>query len=76
MELKEFIENFMDQFDEVDVNEISENTKFHELEDWTSLVALSVMAMVDEEYDVALTGEEMRKAETIGDLYNLVVSKL
>ena len=76
MDIKRFIENFADLFDETDPATISAATKFKELEEWSSLVALSVIAMVDEEYDIQLKADEMRKANTIQELYDLVSSKL
>ena len=56
MEIKEFIENFADQFDETDASVLTPETVFHELEDYSSLVALSIIAMIDEEYGVTLKG--------------------
>ena len=47
MELNEFIENFAEQFDDTDASEIKADTVFKELDEWSSLVALSVIAMVD-----------------------------
>ena len=76
MELKEFIANFLDQFDNEPQEELTEQTRFHELDGWSSLVALSVMAMVDEEYDVQLKADEMRSAETLGDLFRIVKSHM
>ena len=67
--MEKFIFSFADLFDET-------ATRFRELSEWSSLTALSVMAMVDEEYDVQLTGDEMRSVHTIEELYNLVQSKL
>lgn len=75
MELKEFIANFADQFDDTDAGELTPETKFRELDEWSSLIALSVIAMVDEEYDVALKGDDIRGANTIEDLFNIVKSK-
>ena len=75
MELNEFIENFASQFDETDASEFTAETVFHELEEWSSLIALSLIAMVDEEYDITLKGDDMRKAETIGELFNIVEAK-
>ena len=75
MEIKEFIENFIDQFEDAPSCELTAETNFRELDGWSSIVALSVMAMVDDEYDVQLTADEMRSANTIGDLFNTVVSK-
>ena len=54
MELKEFIQNFADQFDDTDTSVFTQETKFKELEEWSSLTALSVIAMIDEEYDVKI----------------------
>ncbi|AGB29471.1 hypothetical protein Prede_2198 [Prevotella dentalis DSM 3688] len=76
MELKDFIENFANQFDETDAQEIKANTKFHELDEWSSLIALSVIAMVDEEYDVAIKGEDIKNSVTVEELFNTVKSKL
>lgn len=76
MELKDFIENFADQFDETDASEIMAETEFKELDEWSSLIALSVIAMVDEEYDVTIKGDDIRNSITIEDLYNIVKSKL
>lgn len=75
MELNEFIENFANQFDETDASEFTAETVFHELEEWSSLIALSLIAMVDEEYDVALKGDDIKSAVTVEDLYNTVKSK-
>ena len=72
MELKDFIENFAAQFDDTDASEIKAETVFKELDEWSSLIALSVIAMIDEEYDVTVKGDEMRAAVTIEDLFNTV----
>ena len=76
MELNEFIANFADQFDETDASEIQASTVFHDLEEYSSLIALSIIAMVDEEFDVALKGDDMRSAVTVEDLFNIVKSKV
>lgn len=75
MELNEFIENFASQFDETDASEFTADTVFHELEEWSSLIALSLIAMVDEEYDVTLKGDDIKSAVTVEDLFNTVKSK-
>lgn len=76
MQLKDFIANFADQFDDTDANEFRAETVFKDLEEWTSLIALSVIAMVDEEYDVTLKGDDIRSSNTIEDLFNVVKSKV
>lgn len=76
MELNEFIEKFAEQFDDVDVSSLTAETKFREIEGYTSLVALLIITMIDEEYNVTVTGDDMKKQVTIGDLFNLVSSRL
>lgn len=75
MELEKFVENFADQFDETDPAEITATTNFRELDEWSSLIGLSIIAMVDDEYDVTLRGEDMRKANTVEELFEIVKSK-
>ena len=75
MELKEFVENFANQFDETDASEIKAETVFKELDEWSSLIALSVIAMVDEEYDITIKGDDIRNSNTVEDLFNAVKAK-
>lgn len=76
MELKDFIENFAAQFDDTDASEIKAETVFKELEEWSSLTALSVIAIVDEEYDVKVKGDDIRKSQTVNDLFMIVKSRI
>lgn len=72
MELKEFIDNFADQFEDTERNEFTPATDFHELEEWSSLTGLSIMAMVSDVYDIAISANDVRKSKTIEDLFNIV----
>lgn len=76
MEIKEFIENFAEQFDDTELSEFKPETVFHELDEYTSLIALSIIAMVDEEYGVTLNANDMSSAVTVEDLFNTVKSKV
>lgn len=74
--LEEFVELFAEQFDDTDANEITATTAFHDLDEWSSLTGLSVIAMVDEEFDIALKGDDVKNSITVEDLYNKIVAKL
>jgi len=76
MEMQKFIENFAAQFDETDASEFTIETRFRDIDEWSSLMALSIMAMVDEEYNVQVKGDDMRNSKTIKDLFNIVKSKV
>lgn len=75
MSQEEFVQNFANQFDETDESEITINTVFKDLEEWSSLQSLSVIAMCDEEYDVKIKGDDIRNANTVEDLYIIVVER-
>ncbi|MDR0811614.1 MAG: acyl carrier protein [Paludibacter sp.] len=76
MEKKEFLKNFAGQFDDTDISELSFETNFRELDEWSSLVALAVMNMIGKKYGVKLSPETMRTANTVQELYDLINSKL
>lgn len=74
MEIQEFINNFASQFDETDASEFNAETQFRDLEEWSSFLALAIMAMIKSEYDVAVTAQEMRDAQTVQELFDIVQS--
>ena len=75
MDIKDFIEKFAEQFDDTELSEFKPETVFHELDEYTSLIALSIIAMVDEEYGVTLNANDMSSSVTIEDLFNKVKAK-
>ena len=75
MELLEFVKHFAEQFDETPLEEFKSTTAFKELEEWGSLTAHSIIAMVDEELDKRITGADIRNSVTIEDLFILIQSK-
>ena len=75
MDIKEFIEKFAEAI-EIEDATLNESTKFKDLNEWSSLAALDILAMIDEEYDVTLTGKDIRSANTLEELYNLVIIKV
>ena len=74
--LDEFVELFAEQFDFTDPSSITSSTIFHDLDEYSSLIALSIISMVDDEYGVTLSGNEMKAAVTIEDLFNTVKAKI
>lgn len=74
MDIQEFINHFEDVFEDTDISTLTPETNFRELEEWSSLCALSTMAMISDEYDVELTADEMRNNSTFIDLFNVVKS--
>jgi acyl carrier protein len=76
MTLDTFFDYFFEELDETDIENINIKTDFKNIEEWDSLVALSIIAMIDEEFEILVTGSDMMKSTTIEELYNLILSKL
>lgn len=72
MKLQEFVADFADLFDETDASSITPNCEFHELEEWSSIIAMAIIAMVRTHYGKTITGKEIRNCETVEDLFNLL----
>lgn len=75
MEINSFVENFASQFEDTDPSVFTPETKFKELEEWSSLSALLIIAMMDEVYGVKIKGDDIRNSVTVEDLFNVAKSK-
>ncbi len=75
MEIKEFIEKLAEAIEVEDVEALVAETKFRELDEWSSLSVMLLIAFYDEEFDKQVGEKEIRQAETIQDLYNISTVK-
>ncbi len=75
MEISKFLADFAEQFDDTDASEIQVDTVFHDLDEWSSLVGMSLIAMVKTEYGRTITGKEIRECVTVRDLFDMISSK-
>ena len=75
MELEKFINGFAEQFDETEISEIKADTDFHNLDEWSSLVAMGVIACIKREYNKTITGKDIKSCKSVKDLFNLIQSK-
>ena len=76
MEIKDFVRNFAEQFDETDAAVFTPELTFRELEEWSSLTGLAILNMIAKKYGVKVAPAELKAAVTIKDVYDLVQSKL
>lgn len=74
--LDEFVALFAEQFDDTEMGEFTPETAFHDLDEYSSLIALSIIAMVDEEFGMTLSGNDMKASITIKDLYDFIKKKI
>ena len=73
--LEKFIDLFSELFEDTEKTAFTPDCRFKDLDEWSSLIVISVVGMVDEEYGVSLRGDDVKLSDTISDLYNVVVNK-
>lgn len=76
VDVQTFIRNLERDFDDLDPGTLDTTTRFLDLPQWTSLQALIVLVSLEKDYGVTISADEFRGAETIEDLYGLVIQKL
>ena len=75
MEIKEFIEKFAETIEIEDVESLTPETEFRELDEWSSLTYLSVIVMMDEDFETQIEQADFKKLKTIQDLYDACTNK-
>ncbi len=75
MTTPEFVKHFAEALEIEDYSNLDTTTRFRTLEEWDSLAYLSVIAMIDEEYDCQIETADFKKLDTIGDIINHISSK-
>lgn len=52
--------------------EIAMEDMFRDYEEWNSLAFLSLIAMIDEEFDVIIEGKDFKQLQTVGDIVQAI----
>ena len=71
-----FIKKIEFEMDEIEPGTIKPATHFRELEQWSSMMGLIFIALIDTEYEVTLNGNDLINCKTVDDLYQVVKSKI
>lgn len=74
MEIKDFIEKFAEAIEIENVETLTEMTEFRELEEWSSLSVMLLIAFFDEEFEKQIGDKDVRSCTTLQDLYNLATA--
>lgn len=71
MDIDSFIKSFAQAIDVEDVEALTPETEFHDLDEWSSLSVILVIAFFDVQFNKQVNNIAIREAQTIQDLYNL-----
>lgn len=72
--MKTFIQKFADAI-ECEPSDITADTAFRDHTNWDSLALLSVMAMIDEDYQVVIPQKDFAELKTIGEIFAYIEKK-
>jgi acyl carrier protein len=73
--LELFISKLERELDMLEPGSLKPEVKYRDIPNWSSMYALIIVAFCETEYNVAVTGEDLRKCETVTDLHELVQSR-
>ena len=75
MDIQDFIENFVDQFDDLELADVKPESVMRDFDEWSSMIGLSLLNMADKEYGVKLTFDELKHAITVQNLFDTILKK-
>jgi len=73
MKVEKFIELIEEEFDELESGSLKPESDFRENFEWNSVNALIIIALVDSEYDVSISANDIQSAKTVQDLFNKII---
>lgn len=76
MDINTFIGQIEDEFDDLKPGVLKPDSQFRDVFEWNSINALILIAMVKTEYEVTLTADDLIKAKSVQDIYDLVASRV
>ena len=75
MQSEDFFQNFAACFHQTEPASVRAETKFRELEEWGSMLALIVIAMIDADFGKTITAEDLKSVNTVAELFEVVKNK-
>lgn len=75
MQIDDFIKNFEESIEGLEPSSVRPETVFRELPQWDSLAVLTTLAMIDAEYEVSISANEIAECRTIQELFDKVGSR-
>lgn len=73
IELEDFVKQISEECSTTDkVVTLKPSTAFKEIDNWSSMLALMIIVRITDQYAVILDEQDMKKQESLEDLYHLV----
>ena len=76
MKITKFIDALETEFDEVDSGTLKPDTNFRDLDEWSSMHALIIIAIIDTDFNVSISGEDLSNIETVSQLFDIVIERM
>jgi acyl carrier protein len=76
MKIEDFIKLIEEQFEELKPGVLQPDSNFREVFEWNSINALIIIAMINTEYGVTIDAEDIRKSNTVQDIFSIIESRI
>jgi|688.fasta_scaffold560669_1 acyl carrier protein len=74
-EIEIFIRKIEAEIEEIQPGTLQATARFREIPEWSSMHALILIALAETEYNVTVTGADLRSCNTLQDLYEIIKSR-
>lgn len=76
MNIDEFIKKIEEEFDDLEAGKLKPQSEFRKELEWNSINALIMISLIDTEFDIQVTADDLRKSITVNDLFKVIISKI
>ena len=66
----QIIELLKNLFEDIDTSDFDLDTEFKNNDEWDSMTALTLITLIDDEFNISISGEKIKELNTIRDLMN------
>jgi acyl carrier protein len=76
MNITDFIKKIENEIEEITPGTLKPDTNYRNIPSWSSMHALILIALIDTEYNVTITGADIRSCQTVNDLFTIIKSRV
>ena len=69
---EQIIDLLKSMFEDIDTSDFNIDTEFKNNDEWDSMTALTLITLLDNEFNISISGEKLKELNTVKDLINYI----
>ena len=69
---EKIIDLLKSMFEDIDTSDFNIDTEFKNNDEWDSMTALTLITLLDNEFNISISGEKIKELNTVKDLINYI----